>query len=83
MMQPLFKGLTCPALLFGVPMMPLLATFGILLLITFWTQSFTLLLLCIPLFFVEKAMAKKDPYIFRLFMLKAMFFTNPLSKKIS
>ncbi len=26
-------------------------------------------------------MAKKDPYIFRLFMLKAMFLTNPFSKK--
>ncbi|WP_334081795.1 VirB3 family type IV secretion system protein, partial [Helicobacter typhlonius] len=81
MVQPLFKGLTRPALLFGVPMLPLLATFGLLLLITFWTQSFALLFLAIPLFFIEKAMAKKDPYIFRLFMLKAMFLTNPFSKK--
>ncbi len=50
MVQPLFKGLTRPALLFGVPMLPLLATFGLLLLITFWTQSFALLFLAIPLF---------------------------------
>lgn len=81
MVQPLFKGLTRPALLFGVPMIPLLMTFAVFILIIFWTQSFILLPLAIPIFFIEKAMAKKDPYIFRLIMLKAMFLTNPLSKK--
>lgn len=81
MYQPLFKGLTRPALLFGVPMTPLLFSMGGLLLVAFYTQMFFLLVLAVPIYLIEKTMAKKDPYIFRLIFLKMLFFTNPFSKK--
>lgn len=81
MYQPLFKGLTRPALLFGVPMTPLLFSMGGLLLVAFYTQMFSLLVLAVPVYLIEKTMAKKDPYIFRLIFLKMLFVTNPFSKK--
>ena len=60
MYQPLFKGLTRPALLLGVPMTPLLFSMGGLLLVAFYTQMFSLLVLAVPVYLIEKTMAKKD-----------------------
>lgn len=79
--QPLFKGLTRPAMFFGVPIMPLFASIGVVMLLAFYTQQFFLLFVAIPMFFILRLMTKKDDFIFRFYFLKMQFFTNPLSKK--
>lgn len=79
--QPLFKGLTRPAMIFGVPIAPFIIAMGSVLLICFYTQYIFLSILCLPLYFVLKEMTKKDSFIFRLVFLKMRFFTNPFSKK--
>lgn len=81
MLQAVFKGLTRPPMMFGVPIMPLFAGIGGTMLLAFYTQNIFLAILALPIYFIEKAMAKKDAFIFRLYFLKMRFFTNPLSKK--
>lgn len=79
--QALFKGLTRPAMLFGVPIIPLFFSLGITIFITISTQLFYLILFYIPLYVLMKQMTKQDNFIFRLYFLKLRFLTNPLSKK--
>lgn len=78
---PIFKGLTRPPMIFGVPISPLFGTLGVIILLSFYTQNIFMVALCIPAYFVMKAMTKKDDFIFRLYFLKLRFFTNPLSKR--
>lgn len=78
---PLFKGLTRPPMIFGVPIVPLFTAMGALFLLSFYTQNIFMVILSVPMYFVMKQMAKKDDFIFRLLFLKMKFFTNPLSKK--
>lgn len=79
--QPLFKGLTRPAMIFGVPIAPLFVSLGVILLFSFYTMNFFLSIACVPVYFVLKEMTKRDNFIFRLLFLKMQFFTNPISKK--
>lgn len=81
MYHPLFKGLTRPAMMFGVPITPLFATMGAIGLLSFYTQNLFMAVFCIPTYIVMKQMTKQDDFIFRLYFLKLRFFTNPLSKK--
>ncbi|HEH4176831.1 TPA: VirB3 family type IV secretion system protein, partial [Campylobacter jejuni] len=78
--NPIFKGLTRPPMIFGVPMTPLVIAMGCIFLFAFYTQSIFLLVVAIPVFFIMKAMTKKDDFIFRLMFLKMRFFSNPASK---
>lgn len=78
---PLFKGLTRPPMIFGVPIVPLFVAMGAIFLLSFYTQNIFMTILSIPVYFVMKQMAKKDDFIFRLLFLKMKFFTNPFSKK--
>ncbi|TKX28257.1 type IV secretion system protein VirB4 [Campylobacter sp. MIT 12-5580] len=80
-LHPLFKGLTRPAMIFGVPITPLFVAMSIIGLLSFYIQNLFMALFCIPTYFVMKQMAKQDNFIFRLYFLKMRFFTNPLSKK--
>ncbi|CUU79158.1 type IV secretion system protein VirB4%2C putative [Campylobacter hyointestinalis subsp. hyointestinalis] len=73
--EPLFKGLTRPALVFGIPIAPFISVFGALILITFWTQQFLILIFLPIAFVIMKIMTKKDDFIFRLFFLKIRFFS--------
>ena len=79
--QPLFKGLTRPAMIFGVPIAPFVISIGSVLLICFYTQYIFLSIFCLPVYLVLKEMTKKDSFIFRLVFLKMRLFTNPISKK--
>jgi len=79
--QPLFKGLTRPAMIFGVPITPLFVSMSIVLLLSFYTMNLFLSIACVPIYFILKEMTKKDSFIFRLLFLKMQFFTNPASKK--
>lgn len=78
---PLFKGLTRPPMIFGVPIVPLFTAMGVIFLLSFYTQNIFMVILSVPVYLVMKQMAKKDDFIFRLLFLKMKFFTNPLSKK--
>ena len=78
---PLFKGLTRPPMIFGVPIVPLFTAMGAIFLLSFYTQNIFMVILSVPVYLVMKQMAKKDDFIFRLLFLKMKFFTNPLSKK--
>ncbi|WP_081302551.1 type IV secretion system protein VirB3, partial [Campylobacter fetus] len=79
--EPLFKGLTRPPLVFGVPISPFVFVNGSIILITFWTQQFYLILALPITYFVMKIMTKKDEFIFRLLFLKIRFFSYPASAK--
>lgn len=67
--DPLFKGCTRPAMLFGVPMVPLAVVVGAVILISVWTTLFFVLTL-VPIVLVMKAIAKSDDQQFRLLFLK-------------
>ncbi|ECL0254328.1 type IV secretion system protein VirB4, partial [Campylobacter coli] len=78
--NPLFKGLTRPPMIFGVPMTPFVIAMGSIILVAFYSQNIFLVGFSIPVFFIMKAMTKKDDFIFRLMFLKMRFFSNPASK---
>lgn len=78
--NPLFKGLTRPPMIFGVPMTPFVIAMGCIILIAFYSQNIFLVGFSIPVFFIMKAMTKRDDFIFRLMFLKMRFFSNPASK---
>lgn len=68
-MDPLFKGCTRPAMVFGVPIVPLGIMSGMVLLPAFWLN---LLLIGVwpILLIVMRAIAAKDDQQFRLLFLK-------------
>lgn len=70
---PLFKGLTRPPMIFGVPIVPLFVAMGAIFLISFYTQNIFMTILSVPVYFVMKQMAKKDDFIFHLLFLKMKF----------
>lgn len=78
----LFKGLTRPAMFFGVPITPLFVSVAVIFLFSFYTQNFLFILAFFPIYMVMKAMTKKDDFIFKLYFLKLKFFTNPANKKV-
>lgn len=70
--DPLFKGCTRPPMLFGVPMVPLAAVCGAVIILSVWT-SFLLLGLLVPLILTMRQMTKSDDQQFRLTGLKLLF----------
>ncbi len=70
--DPLFKGCTRPAMMFGVPLVPLAVVGGVVILISVWTTilfAFTL----IPIVITMRIIAKSDDQQFRLLGLKLLF----------
>jgi len=72
--DPLFKGLTRPAMLFGIPIYPLVAVGGFVLLLSVWTTYWFLLLL-IPIVVVMNFLTREDDFIFNLLFQKVKFIT--------
>jgi type IV secretion system protein VirB3 len=70
--DPLFKGCTRPAMVFGVPLAPLAVVTGTVVLLAIWTTLFIGLLL-IPIVLVMRIITKSDDQQFRLLGLKIMF----------
>ena len=70
--DPLFKGCTRPAMIFGVPLVPLAVTSGVIILISIWTSIFYATLL-IPAVLIMRQIAKSDDQQFRLLGLKILF----------
>lgn len=70
--DPLFKGCTRPAMLFGVPLVPLAVVTGVTVLVSIWTTIFFSVLL-ILLLLIMRQVAKSDDQQFRLLGLKLRF----------
>lgn len=79
-MEPIYKAMTRPAMLFNVPIVPLVVVLSSIILLAFWINL--LIAICIvPAVFIMQQITKKDDMAFRLQFLKLQSFTNPLSKK--
>lgn len=72
--DPLFKGLTRPAMLFGIPIYPLVVAGGFVILVSVWT-SYWLLLSLIPIVVVMNFLTKEDDFVFNLLFQKMKFLT--------
>ncbi|MCV0921291.1 VirB3 family type IV secretion system protein [Escherichia coli] len=70
--DPLFKGCTRPAMVFGVPLVPLAVVAGVIVLLSVWTTIWLSLSL-FPIVLVMRLIAKSDDQQFRLLGLKMMF----------
>lgn len=70
--DPLFKGCTRPAMVFGVPLVPLAAVCVVVILLSIWTTIFLAVLL-VPIVLVMRQIAKQDDQQFRLLGLKILF----------
>ncbi len=77
--DPLFKGCTRPAMVFGVPLVPLAAVAVVVILLSVWTTIFVAFAL-IPIIVVMRQIAKKDDQQFRLLGLKILFRTINTNK---
>lgn len=64
MPHPVYLGLTRPAVLFGVPLVPLLLMGLFCFFLSVWTAPY-LGLVGIPLWFLMARMSKKDDFVFR------------------
>ncbi len=78
--ERLFKGLTRPAMLYGVPLVPLFVVCATIFLVAVWTNMFVNIAL-VPALYIMRAVAKKDEFIFHLMFLQLQFFTPPVNKK--
>ena len=70
--DPLFKGCTRPAMMFGVPLTPLVIVTIIVLLISLYT-TFLAAALLVPIVLAMKQVTKTDDQQFRLLGLKFQF----------
>ncbi|MEN3601795.1 type IV secretion system protein VirB3 [Brucella abortus] len=70
--DPIFKGCTRPAMLFGVPVIPLVIVGGSIVLLSVWISMFILPLI-VPIVLVMRQIAQTDDQMFRLLGLKAQF----------
>lgn len=76
MSEPIFKACTRPAMLFSVPMTPLLTASMIIVMVGMWANYFGagmwLLLLLIPNYLIMRAITKYDDGMFTLLWLKLL-----------
>jgi len=70
--DPLFKGCTRPAMMFGVPLIPLVSISVVFVLVGVWTNLLILLGL-VPIILIMQAITKTDDQQFRLLGLKFLF----------
>jgi len=79
-MGTLNKALTRPAMLWGIPMVPLVMVSGGVILLAMYTTKFLLLSLPV-IWFAMNRMARKDAHIFSLMQLKLRTRGNPPCNK--
>jgi len=73
--DPLFKGCTRPAMLFGVPLVPLCLVGCSIILLSIYT-TLLLLTMLIPVILVMRFIVKEDDQKFRLIGKKIIFRVN-------
>jgi type IV secretion system protein VirB3 len=76
--DPIFRGCTRPAMLAGVPMIPLLVVSGAFLLVTMWCVylvspyfALYLIVIYVPILLTMKAITKKDDQRLHQMMMRA------------
>ncbi len=85
--EPIYKALTRPPMVFGVPMVPFMmmalgwALFAIFAKVLFGDVYLLLAVMIIPSIFVFQMIVKKDDMAFRLWGLKLRFFRSPSINK--
>lgn len=70
--DPLFKGCTRPAMVFGVPLVPLACVTGVVVLLSIWINLLIVFVL-VPTVVIMRLIAQKDDQQYRLLGLKIMF----------
>ncbi len=70
--DPLFKGCTRPAMVFGVPILPFVIVTGGVVLLAAWTTIFLIIFLPVAIL-VMRQITKTDDQMFRLLGLKMRF----------
>lgn len=80
MREIIYKGLTRPAMVFGVPIVPFFVASSTIALLSLYT-SVLFLGLSAPIIFIMREITKKDDLIFRQLFLSMKFWKNPASKK--
>lgn len=78
--EVVYKALTRPAMVFGVPIIPFFLACAFIALLGLYV-NLALLILIVPTIFVMKEISKRDDFIFRLLFLKMSFLSNFGSKK--
>ena len=61
----LFKGMTRPAMIFGVPMTPLIIVLGVIASISVWTSPIYMLV-AIPVVLIMKFIASYDDFMYSI-----------------
>ena len=79
-LEILFKGMTRPAMLWGVPIYPLIIMLCLFSLISVWI-NLSIMLFSIPVFFIMKFIASQDDFMFSLLFQRMKMFTSKLNKK--
>lgn len=79
-MTTFYKGLRRPQCIAGIPMVPLIATFGVIIIVAIWT-SYALLLLLPVDFFVLKSLAKWDIHFFSILVSYWHTRGNPVANR--
>src|SRR5574344_2666394 len=78
--QPLFKGMTRPAMLFGVPMLPLIIVIGTVASISVWTHPLYMLL-SFPIVLIMRFIASYDDFMYSILFHGLKCRTPVLNKK--
>src|SRR5574344_3080902 len=78
--QPLFKGMTRPAMLFGVPMLPLIIVIGTVASISVWTHPLYMLL-SFPIVLIMRFIASYDDFMYSILFHGLRCRTPVLNKK--
>ena len=68
--DPIFKGCTRPAMVWGVPIVPFVLVFGLVTLTAVWSSLF-LFIAFVPLYTLMRLIVRSDDQQFRLLGLKA------------
>ncbi len=78
--QILFKGMTRPAMVFGVPILPLMLVLSIIALISVWT-NIMYMLVAIPIVLIMKFVASFDDFMYSILFQGLRAKTPALNKK--
>lgn len=78
--QPLFKGMTRPAMLFGVPMLPLIIALGTVASISVWTHPLYMLV-AFPIVLIMRFVASYDDFMYSILFHGLQCRTPALNKK--
>lgn len=78
--QPLFKGMTRPAMLFGVPMFPLIIVLGTIASIAVWTHPLYMLV-AFPIVLIMRFVASYDDFMYSILFHGLKCKTPILNKK--